>query len=104
MSRWKMTRNIGGKQVPYFTRRASRGKSGLSHIQWNQNARPHPNPLPQGEGEAGDPFGTIHPLVTLPSAGKRNPHAHEPRGTSNIEHPTPNIEWQIGRASCRERV
>src|SRR6266480_5287046 len=22
------------------------------------------------------------------------PSPHEPRGTSNIEHPTPNIEWQ----------
>src|SRR5207248_1862300 len=55
---------------------------------------PSPQPSPPRRGRSGRPLRNDSPVGDSSQRGERNPHAHEPRGTSNIEHPTPNIEWQ----------
>src|SRR2546429_903209 len=54
---------------------------------------PHPFPLAIRWGEGGRRSGEGWFMVPM-RAEKRKGAFHEPRGTSNIQHPTPNIEWQ----------
>src|SRR2546429_6204947 len=54
---------------------------------------PHPFPLAIRWGEGGRRSGEGWFMVPM-RAEKRKGAFHEPRGTSNIEHPTPNIAWQ----------
>src|SRR5438046_1284995 len=51
----------------------------------------HPLPLGGGEGWGEGAAGKFKGAMRDKSSGWSS---HEPGGTSNIEHPTPNIEWQ----------